>query len=92
MYAPSFPERLQPRLIRPPMRLSFDASDDRIDLVNCAVCEQRIAGGRWFARINHSGFIVALCCPLCADTFNRNPGAYVRRAQTYAQAPAEPSG
>jgi len=49
---------------------------------NAAVCEQGITGGKWFARIAHGDFMVALCCPLCTETFERNPRAYIRRIET----------
>lgn len=72
---------------------NFDASDEAASSVLCAVCEQPITGGRWFARITSGGRLVALCCPLCEATFSRNPAAYVRRIETYlfmaGQGPAD---
>ena len=62
---------------------NFDASDESASSVLCAVCEQSILGGRWFARIHSGGRLVALCCPLCEDTFVRNPAPYLRRIETY---------
>ena len=62
---------------------NFDASDESAAGVLCAVCEQMIRGGRWYARINSGGRLLALCCPLCEDTFARNPAPYVRRIETY---------
>lgn len=62
---------------------NFDASDETTACVLCAVCEKAITGGRWFARLNAGGRLLALCCPLCADTFARNPAPYVRRIETY---------
>ncbi|MEW6306035.1 MAG: hypothetical protein AB1705_21370 [Verrucomicrobiota bacterium] len=61
---------------------NFDAADPGTAFVQCAVCERAITGGNWFARIQSGGYTVALCCPLCADTFERNPRAYVRRIET----------
>ena len=64
---------------------NFDASDEMVGSVNCAVCERTILGGRWFARIRSGGFMVALCCPLCEETFMKKPLWYVRRIETYDQ-------
>jgi hypothetical protein len=62
----------------------FDASDIEVGFVQCAVCEKAITGGKWFARIKHGVWMVALCCPLCTETFERNPHAYIRRIETLA--------
>jgi len=62
--------------------LNFDASNLDVEYVQCAVCEKAITGGKWFARIKHSEWMVALCCPLCTETFEKNPRAYVRRIET----------
>lgn len=62
--------------------MNFDASDMDCASVQCAVCEKVITGGNWFARIKHGKWMVALCCPLCLDTFEKNPHAYVRRIET----------
>jgi hypothetical protein len=61
---------------------NFDASQLDCEYVQCAVCEKVITGGKWFARIKHGERMVALCCPLCTDTFEANPHAYVRRIET----------
>ena len=61
----------------------FDASNVEMEFVQCAVCEKAITGGNWFARIRNKQRIVALCCPLCAETFENNPTPYVRRIETY---------
>ena len=62
----------------------FDASDIEVGFVQCAVCEKAITGGKWFARIKHGEWMVALCCPLCTETFERSPHAYIRRIETLA--------
>ena len=60
---------------------NYDAS--KLDSsVQCAVCEKAITGGKWFARVKHGELTVALCCPLCAATFEGNARAYVRRIET----------
>ena len=62
---------------------NYDATDPLTASVLCAVCDNGISGGRWFARIGHQRITVALCCPLCTETFNKNPDNYVRRILTY---------
>ncbi len=62
--------------------MNFDASNMDIEYVQCAVCEKEIRGGKWFARIRHGDWMVALCCPLCTEVFEKSPQAYVRRIQT----------
>lgn len=64
--------------------MNFDASNPDCDFVQCAVCEKAITGGRWFARIKHGDLTMALCCPLCTETFEAKPNAYVRRIETLA--------
>jgi hypothetical protein len=61
---------------------NYDASDIDCDYVQCAVCEKVITGGKWFARIKHGEWMVALCCPLCTEAFESKPHAYVRRIET----------
>jgi len=53
-----------------------------VEYVQCAVCEKTLTGGKWFARINHGEWMVALCCALCTETFETNPHAYIRRIET----------
>ncbi|MBK7997449.1 MAG: hypothetical protein IPK15_01620 [Verrucomicrobia bacterium] len=60
----------------------FDASNADCEYVQCAVCEKAITGGKWFARIKHGEWMVALCCPLCTEAFESKPRAYVRRIET----------
>ena len=62
--------------------MNFDASNPDIDSVQCAVCEKPITGGKWFSRIAHGKMVVALCCPLCTETFHSNPTPFIRRIQT----------
>jgi hypothetical protein len=45
--------------------MQFDARNPEVEFVQCAVCENGITGGRWFARVAHGEWMVALCCPLC---------------------------
>lgn len=59
----------------------FDASDPNTGFVLCAVCEKAITGGHWTARIKREGHVVALCCPLCTETFEARPHVYLRRIE-----------
>ena len=61
----------------------FDATNEEVEFVQCAVCEKVITGGKWFARIKSGECMVALCCPLCTEAFEDNPKPYIRRIQTY---------
>jgi hypothetical protein len=61
---------------------TFDASNADCEYVQCAVCEKIITGGKWFARIKHGEWMVALCCPLSTEAFESKPHAYVRRIET----------
>ena len=63
---------------------NFDASNEEAEYVQCAVCEKVIKGGQWFARIRHGDWMVAICCPLCTETFEANPKAYIRRIESLA--------
>jgi hypothetical protein len=65
--------------------MNFDASNLDAEYVQCAVCEKAISGGKWFARIAHGDFMVALCCPLCTETFERNSHSYIRRIATLSR-------
>ena len=61
----------------------YDASDSEAERVKCAVCDQIIGGGKWFARIKHEqmNITVALCCPLCTQVFEGNSDVYMRRIE-----------
>jgi len=47
----------------------------------CAVCGKNVQGGGGFARLNHQGRMVELCCPLCLETFQRDPIPFLRRLE-----------
>jgi hypothetical protein len=49
------------------------------DIPVCAVCGRNVQGERGFSRINHGGTLVNLCCPLCLETFQKNPSQYTAR-------------
>ena len=62
--------------------MNFDATNMDAEFVQCVVCEKEITGGKWSARIKNGNRMVALCCPLCLETFEANPDIYVRRLET----------
>ena len=67
--------------------MQFDAHSPDVEFVQCAVCENGITGGRWFARVAHGEWMVALCCPLCLEVFEKNPKPYIRRIETLWRVP-----
>ena len=42
---------------------NYDANDLDCAYVQCAVCDKAITGGKWFARIKHGDWMIALCFP-----------------------------
>ena len=47
------------------------------DLV-CIVCGKSVEGGGGMCHFKVEEHMVALCCPLCIETFNKDPMHYVR--------------
>ena len=45
----------------------------------CVVCGKNVERGGGFARIKHKDIMVNLCCPLCLETFQKDPGPYMAR-------------
>jgi hypothetical protein len=45
----------------------------------CVVCGKGVEGNRGFARVNHNGVMVDLCCPLCLETFQGDPEPHMAR-------------
>ena len=43
------------------------------DTPACVVCGKNVEHGGGFARINHKGTMVNLCCPGCVATFEADP-------------------
>lgn len=54
-----------------PANLPIEPSDAR-----CLVCDKSIEGGGGFCRLKMGDSMIALCCPLCLDTFNANTPRY----------------
>lgn len=45
----------------------------------CVVCGKNVQGDRGFAKINHGGTMVNLCCPHCMETFGKDPEPHMAR-------------
>lgn len=45
----------------------------------CAVCGKNVEHGGGFARVKREERMVSLCCPLCLETFQRDPAPYVAK-------------
>ncbi len=45
----------------------------------CAVCGKNVEHGGGFARLKHGRHLFSLCCPLCLETFQKDPTSYVAR-------------
>jgi len=45
----------------------------------CAVCGKSVGHGEGFSHLNIEGQMIALCCPLCFETFEKDPAKYLRR-------------
>ena len=43
----------------------------------CVVCGKNVHGDRGFAKINHGGIMVNLCCPHCMESFENDPGPHM---------------
>ena len=56
-----------------------DTIGSQYEIPSCVVCGKNVQGDRGFARINHEGIMVNLCCPGCMDTFSNDPEPYVAR-------------
>jgi ribosomal protein L24E len=44
---------------------------------HCIVCGKSVLDGEGYAHIRVEGEMVALCCPLCFETFEKNPKRYL---------------
>ena len=53
----------------------------RNETLACAVCGKNVQNGGGFARIKQGERMVELCCPLCLETFQKDPAPYLKRLQ-----------
>jgi len=51
----------------------------------CAYCGKSVEGDRGFARINHDGIMVNLCCPGCLDAFKKDPEPHMTQLRKIAE-------
>ena len=49
---------------------------------HCVVCDKSVGHGEGFSHLNIDGEMIALCCPLCFETFEKDPSKYLRRRAT----------
>ena len=45
--------------------------------LHCIVCQKSVDHGGGMAHFKVEGEMVALCCPLCIETFNKDPKHYL---------------
>jgi YHS domain-containing protein len=45
----------------------------------CAVCGKSAGHSEGFSDLNIEGQMIVLCCPLCFETFEKDPATYLRR-------------
>ena len=59
---------------------------------HCIVCGKSVEQGGGMCQIKVEGRMIALCCPLCIETFNKDPKHYVGlRAAIESRPPKERS-
>jgi hypothetical protein len=46
---------------------------------HCVVCGKSVRHGEGFSHLNIESQMIALCCPLCFETFEKEPAKYLRR-------------
>lgn len=55
--------------------------EDKIDIENwdkhCLVCGKSVEEGGGMCHIKAGERMIALCCPLCIETFNKDPKHYL---------------
>jgi ribosomal protein L24E len=44
---------------------------------HCIVCGKSVLDGEGFCHIQVEGEMVAICCPLCFETYEKNPKHYL---------------
>jgi ribosomal protein L24E len=58
---------------------------------HCIVCGKSVLAGEGYSHIRVEAEMVAICCPLCFDTFEKNPKHYLglRRFRPIPRKPKE---
>ena len=58
---------------------------------HCLVCGKSVEQGGGMCHIKVEGVMIALCCPLCIETFNADPKRYLRlQAMNKLRSPKAP--
>mgnify|MGYP003590600281 CR=1 FL=1 len=48
----------------------------------CLVCDKNVEHGEGFCRILVEEMMIALCCPLCLETYNKDKDRYAAKLHT----------
>lgn len=56
-----------------------DTIGSQDEVPSCVVCGKNVTKGGGFARVNHKGTMVNLCCPHCMETFEQDPLPHMAR-------------
>lgn len=59
---------------------------------HCIVCQKSVDHGGGMAHFKVEGEMVALCCPLCIETFNKDPKHYIVLRQLRQATAQKPEG
>ncbi len=51
---------------------------------HCLVCGKSVEQGRGFCRLKIDELMIALCCPLCLDTFNADRARFEAKLQAWS--------
>lgn len=68
------------------------SSDKFIDVKDwdrrCMVCGKSVSGGGGMCHIKYEERMIALCCPLCIEAFNKDPKHYLRLREIHRTPPS----
>ncbi len=56
----------------------MSTSEDELEK-NCLVCGKDVDHGGGFSRLNVKGRMIALCCPLCLDVYQKTPERFLAK-------------
>ena len=62
-----------------------DQLNIQTDRETCLVCGKSVEHDRGYCRIMHGKEMVNLCCPLCQETFLKDPKRYLSHLKTTEQ-------
>ncbi len=62
--------------------MSIEDTIGYLDATNvCEVCGKDLGGCGPCARVNHAGRMIAVCCPMCLEAFQKDPAPFMARLQ-----------